>query len=141
MLQLVLRVCCKSTEAKKKRKKTLATWSLNATETDIQALWRKVCCKVSCNPASQQAPDASIYPQASLSAQTFPWLGRHLGMGCTHNAKKTGVLCQLSLQTFFLLPPCVKSQSCIYSIVCHQWHNKDILIIRLTHSETTLFNN
>lgn len=65
--------------------------------------WHKVCCKVSCNPASQQAPDASIYPEASLSAQTFPWLERHLGMGSTHNAKKTGVLCQLSVQPFFPL--------------------------------------
>lgn len=45
------------------------------------------------------------FTRRPLSAQTFPWLERHLGMGCTHNAKKTGVLCQLSVKTLsFFLP-------------------------------------
>lgn len=47
-------------------------------------------------------------------------------MECTHNAKKTGVHCQLSVQLFFLLPFRVKSQSCVLGIVCHQWHDNEI---------------
>lgn len=38
-------------------------------------------------------------------------------MGCTHNAKKTGVLCQLSVQPLLILPSCVKTQ--LHVLYCH----------------------
>lgn len=62
----------------------------------IQPLQHTVCCKVfqlafiSVCGRCQHLPRRVLF--SFLSAKTFSWLERHLGIGCTHNAKRTGVL-------------------------------------------------